>query len=158
MPDGLLLGIDSGLSVTKAVVFSTQGKVVSLAARRVEHLTPAPRCVERDMRAHWLATCEAIREAISIEAVRRQGITAMAVTGHGDGIYLLDETQTPLGNAIISLDSRAAAIVDAWRRSGVAEQSLALTGQYPFDAAASALLACIKVYVGESYRRIGWVL
>ena len=42
-----LLGIDNGLTVTKAVVFDIDGTPLSVARRRVPQLMPKPRHVER---------------------------------------------------------------------------------------------------------------
>ena len=60
-----IMGIDSGLTVTKAVIFDADGTVLSVARRRVAQLIPAPRHVERDMDGLWAATADAIREAVA---------------------------------------------------------------------------------------------
>jgi len=153
-----LLGIDSGLTVTKAVVFADDGSVVATASRRIPQIKPQPHHVERDMDAHWRATSDAIREVVSTPEVRRQGIAGIGVSGHGDGLYLLDGDKQPLGNAIISLDSRAKAILAAWMTSGLSAAALELTGQYPFEAAPSVLLAWLKQNEPDRYHAIGTIL
>ena len=55
-----LLGIDNGLTVTKAVIFDADGTQLAVARRRVPQLMPHPRFVERDMAGLWRATAEAI--------------------------------------------------------------------------------------------------
>lgn len=57
-----LLGIDSGLTVTKAVVFDEAGTPLALARRRVPQIISGPRHVERDMNELWRAAAEAIAE------------------------------------------------------------------------------------------------
>ena len=59
-----LLGIDNGLTVTKAVIFDVDGTELAVARRRVPQSMPAPHRVERDMDALWQATAEAIAEAV----------------------------------------------------------------------------------------------
>lgn len=59
-----LLGIDSGLTVTKAVIFDVDGTTLAVARRRVPQYFPKPRHVERDMDEFWNATADAIAEAI----------------------------------------------------------------------------------------------
>jgi glycerol kinase len=54
-----LLGIDNGLTVTKAVIFDTDGTQLSVARRRVPQSMPRARWVERDMAGLWQATAEA---------------------------------------------------------------------------------------------------
>ena len=153
-----LLGIDNGLTVTKAVVFDETGQLLALARRRVRQIIPKPRHVERDMAELWQATAEAIREAVESCGREASDIVAVAATAHGDGIYVLDRDGVPLGHGILSLDSRAGEIVDAWGRDGVAGAALQLTGQVPHVSAPSALLAWMRDNEPERFARIGHVL
>lgn len=153
----LLLGIDNGLTVTKAVIFEEDGRPVAVARRRAAQSFPEPRHVERDMDGLWAATAEAIREAIERSGRPAGDIKAVAATAHGDGLYLLDRDKRPLGAGILSLDSRAGAIIEAWEKDGVARKALDLTGQTSHASAPSALLAHIKTHEPDRYRAIGHV-
>ncbi|PWL17656.1 carbohydrate kinase [Falsochrobactrum shanghaiense] len=153
-----LLGIDSGLTVTKAVLFDIDGTPLSVARRRVTQSFPHARHVERDMDEFWNATADAIAEAISKSGRSVSDILAVAATAHGDGIYLLDHDRHPLGAGILSLDSRAVDIAERWVKSPIAEQSIAITGQLPHASAPSAILAWVKENEPERYARIGHVL
>ncbi len=153
-----LLGIDSGLTVTKAVIFDIGGTPLAVARRRVTQFMPKARHVERDMDELWTATADAIAEAIKLSDRPASDIQAIAATAHGDGIYLLDKSKRPLGRAILSLDSRAGAIVERWLTGPVADQSLALTGQVPHVSAPSALLAWIKEHEPVRFAEIGHIL
>ncbi|GMB79835.1 FGGY-family carbohydrate kinase [Shinella zoogloeoides] len=146
-----IMGIDSGLTVTKAVIFDADGTVLAIARRRVPQLIPAPQHVERDMDVLWTATADAIREAIAACGRPASDIVAIAATAHGDGIYLLDEDKRPLGPAIVSLDTRAGAIADAWNEGEVGARALELTGQRPHASAPSAILRWIFEHQPERY-------
>src|SRR4051794_3877649 len=61
-----LLGIDSGLTVTKAVIFDVDGTQLAVARRRVTQFMPKARHIERDMDELWNATADVIAEAISL--------------------------------------------------------------------------------------------
>lgn len=148
-----LLGIDNGLTVTKAVIFDGDGSQLAVARRRVPQSIPAPRHVERDMDGLWTATAEAIADAIAASGRAASDIAAVAATAHGDGIYLLDSDRRPLGPGILSLDSRAGSIVDHWT-DGIADEALALTGQLPHASAPSALLAWIRAHEPARCARI----
>lgn len=150
-----LLGIDNGLTVTKAVIFDADGTVLSVARRRVPQSLPKPHHVERDMDGLWAATAEAIAEAISLSGRPASDIAAVAATAHGDGLYLLDASRRPLGPGILSLDSRAGGVVENW---GTMEEALRLTGQLPQVCAPSALLAWIRANEPERFGRIAHVL
>lgn len=154
----LLLGIDNGLTVTKAVVFEEDGTPLAVARRRVPQSLPQPRHVERDMHGLWQATADSIREAIAASGRSASDIRGVAATAHGDGLYLLDRERRPLGPGILSLDSRAGAIVAAWDDDGVSREALARTGQTAHASAPSALLAHIKRHEPERYHAIGHVL
>jgi L-xylulokinase len=153
-----LLGIDNGLTVTKAVIFDVDGTQLAVARRRVPQSMPKPRWVERDMAGLWQATAEAIAEAIKLSGRQASDIKAVAATAHGDGIYLLDREQRPLGPGILSLDSRAGSIVDRWSEGALFDEALALTGQIPHASAPSALLAWLKENEPERFGRIGHIL
>jgi len=152
-----LLGIDNGLTVTKAVVFDAAGNVLSVARRRLPQLIPAPRFVERDMTGLWSSTAEAIAEALAASG-RADDIAAVAATAHGDGVYLLDRAGDPLGNGILSLDSRAAGVVAGWERDGTAEAALRLTGQMPHASAPAVLVEWVRRNEPERFARIAHVI
>jgi L-xylulokinase len=153
-----LLGIDSGLTVTKAVIFDVDGTPIAVARRRVTQFMPHARHVERDMNELWTATADAIREAIELSGRPASDIKAIAATAHGDGIYLTDNACAPLGRALLSLDSRSVDIVEEWLASPIANAALDLTGQVPHVSAPSALLAWIKTHQPERYAEIGHIL
>ena len=150
-----LLGIDSGLTVTKAVIFDIDGSQLAVARRRVTQFMPKPHHVERDMDELWNATADAIGEAIALSGRPADDIQAIAATAHGDGIYLADRDEKPLGRAILSLDSRASALVDRWLADGIFDHSIEITGQVPHVSAPSALLAFIRQEEPERFQRIG---
>ena len=92
-----LLGIDSGLTVTKAVVFDESGVPLAVARRRVTQIMSQPRHVERDMDGLWQATAEAIAQAVSECGRPASDIAAVAATARGDGLYMLGRDRRPLG-------------------------------------------------------------
>ncbi len=152
-----LLGIDNGLTVTKAVVFDAAGNVLAVARRRLPQVIPRPRHVERDMATLWLATAEAISEALTLSG-READIAAVAATAHGDGLYLLDVAGDPLGHGILSLDSRATTVVTRWQADGTAQAALERTGQMPHASAPAALLEWLRHNEPDRFSRIGHVL
>lgn len=142
--ESYLLGLDCGLTMTKAVVFDRNGVERGQASVRIPHDSPLPRWVERDMDELWHQSAGVIRRAIELAGVRSETIAGVGVTGHGDGIYLVDADGSPVRPAILSMDSRAFAILDRWRAAGVMDQALALTGQVPWPATPAALLTWLR--------------
>jgi L-xylulokinase len=154
--DTYLLGIDSGSTATKAVIFDTSGRTVAVASRRVAQRQPRARHVERDMQETWAAACDAIRDALA--QVPDGTVAAVGVTGHGDGVYVVDQAGLPLGPGILSLDSRAFDVHEKWRDEGVLDRALALTGQRPYPYAAISLLKWMQMHEPERFSKIGHVL
>ncbi|MBV6638439.1 MAG: carbohydrate kinase, partial [Mameliella sp.] len=153
-----ILAIDSGLTVTKAVIFDLKGTQLAVARRNVTQLKPAPRRVERDMTDLWRQTASAIRDVLETSGTDPSRIVAVAATAHGDGIYLLDKAGKPLGTGILSLDSRAFQIVEDWQTNGTDKRALALTGQVPHVSAHSALLGWVQRHEPDRFAQIGHVL
>ncbi|MDB5660194.1 MAG: lyx 1 [Cypionkella sp.] len=151
-----ILGIDNGLTVTKAVIFDVSGQQIAVARRRVPQLLPEPHHVERDMEGLWRATAEAIAEAIQLSGRPASDIVAVAATAHGDGLYLLDHENRPLGNGILSLDGRAGAICAAC--ADRADAALKLTGQIPPACSPAALLAWVRDNEPDRFAQIGTIL
>lgn len=156
MAAGYLLGIDCGLTLGKAVLFDLEGRAVWVGRAEVPQLYPAPGHVERDMDALWRGVADAVWECLEWSGLPASAVVGVGVTAHGDGVFPLTHEGRPLGHGILSLDSRAVGIVEAWREAGVLDRSLALTGQQPHAAAPAAVLAWIKRHEPERYRAIGW--
>lgn len=149
-----LMGIDSGLTVTKAVIFDINGDVVSIARCRIDQIIPRPRFIERDMTLFWEKIAHVIKEAIENSGRPSSDIIAVAATAHGDGIYLSDKTGHPIGNGILSLDTRAAEISTKWNEGKIGQDALKITGQRPHASAPSSLLAWIKQNQPDQYAKI----
>jgi L-xylulokinase len=146
-----LLGVDTGLSVTKAALYDRWGRVCGSGSAPARYTSPRPRWVEKDPDEQWLGCVEAIRGALG--GVDPGQVAAIGVTGHGDGLMLLDEYDRALSPSYPSLDTRAHRIVERWRRDGVADRVLELSGEAPFAQHAPAILAWLSEHQPEVLRR-----
>lgn len=153
-----LIGIDIGLTYAKTVIFDIDGTQLAVARMKVPQSQPQPRWVERDMDELWRLAARSIRQAVAACGRAPADIAAIAVTAHGDGLYLLDGENRPIRPGILSLDSRAGEVVDRWKADGTASEALHATGQEPHASAPSALLAWMKLNEPANYRRIKSVI
>lgn len=153
-----LMGIDSGLTVTKAAIFDEVGNLVGVGRADVPRHEPKPRHVERDMDEHWDATCLAIRRALEAAGLTGADIAAVGMSGHGDGLYPVDRAGRPLGRAILSLDSRAIPLANRWREEGRMARLLPVIGEEPAVSAPGPVIAWVKENEPERYARLGHVL
>jgi L-xylulokinase len=154
----LLLGLDAGLTVTKAVVFRPDGTPLGTGQVGSQQRSPHEGWVEKDLDDLWVGAGQAIASALEAAGVAGGDIAAVGPTGHGDGLLLLDAEQRPVRPAILSLDGRAGAVQARLHRDGVAARALELVGEAPFAVEPPVLLVWIKEHEPDVYRRIGHVL
>jgi erythritol kinase (D-erythritol 1-phosphate-forming) len=112
MKKDVLVGIDAGTSVIKSIAFSTSGQQLAVAAVPNTYVTLADGGVEQDMARTWADTVLSIKllaEKIPDLASR---IISIAVTGQGDGLWLIDKHGEPVAPAWLWLDSRSASIAE----------------------------------------------
>ncbi len=153
-----LLGIDSGLTVTKAVVFDEEGREQGIGAVNNVQQSLRPRWVEQEMDRVWESCQGAVQQALKSAGVEGNDISAVGLAGHGDGVYLVDETGKPVRAGVLSMDSRAHEILARWNESGVSDRALQFNGQKPFAALPATLLAWFKENEPDALERTRWVL
>ena len=153
-----LLGIDSGLTVTKAVVFDEEGKELGIGAGRTFRRSPSLRWVERDLSELWDRCGTIVQEALDVAKVSGRDIAAIGVTGHGDGMYLVGEDHSPVRPAILSLDTRALGILDAWKECGILEEALKITGRRLPAGSPAPLIAWLWRNEPDTFERTRWIL
>lgn len=145
MKDEWVMGIDNGGTVTKAAIYDRSGRMVAMASRATAMLTPRAFHTERDIDELWAANVAVIHQAIDSAGIDAAQIKGVAVTGHGNGLYLVDEAGEPVRNGIISTDSRAQAYVTRWQNDpGWAREVLPKTMQSVWAGQPVALLAWLK--------------
>lgn len=150
----LLLGLDAGNTVIKAVLFDADGRQVAASQRHGTSYRPAPGHVERDMAELWANAAAVIRDCLGAAGVRAGAIAAVGCAGHGNGLYLLDRHGAPL-LGIQSLDSRAAGLADALRADGNGARLHALCLQEPWPSQTPTLLAWLRRHAPDIYEAGG---
>lgn len=126
MSNPVLIALDSGTSVVKAVAFTTDGREVASASRPNRVTLRRDGGAEQDMEQTWQDAADALRELSARIGGRRP--LGLAVTGQGDGTWLVDAAHQPVGPAWLWLDARAAPTVERLRGSGAARAAFVHTG------------------------------
>ncbi len=104
----LIIGIDAGTSVIKAVAFTLDGRQVAVASNVNRYTTGDDGRAEQSLMQTWADTADALR-ALGDEVDGLASRTAaIAVTGQGDGTWLVGPEGEPVGDAWLWLDARAA--------------------------------------------------
>ncbi|QTE27956.1 FGGY-family carbohydrate kinase [Pengzhenrongella sicca] len=144
MPRDVVVGLDSGGSFVKASLFDvTSGQSIS-RGRPVPVQHAAPGHNERDPLLMWQELAAATREAIDALPGRGDRIAAVGVTGHGNGLYLVDAAGRPTRDAVLSSDVRATSIVRGWKAAGKHERLFATTRNGLWPGQPAAILAWLQ--------------
>lgn len=158
MKDEYVMGIDNGGTVTKAAIYDRKGQVLAIASKSTQMLTPREFHTERSIDELWAANVEVIKKAIAQSGIDASQIKGVAVTGHGNGLYLVDEEGHPVRNGIISTDSRAKEYVERWQRSPeFLTDILPKTMQSIWAGQPVALLAWLKEFEPETLQKARYI-
>lgn len=151
------LGIDNGGTMTKASLYTADGKEVKTASVSTKMITTRPDFTERDMDEMWEANCSVIRRVLELTGVNAAEIACIACCGHGKGLYLWGKDGKPVRNGIISTDNRAWEYPRRWEQDGTAKKIFPLTWQHILACQPVSLLAWLRDHEPESMDKIRWV-
>jgi erythritol kinase (D-erythritol 1-phosphate-forming) len=130
----LIVGIDAGTSVIKAVAFDLSGRQIAVASVPNRYMTHADGAAVQSLDETWTHCARTLRElAAKVEDLARR-TRALAVTGQGDGTWLVGAHNRPVSDAWLWLDARAAST--ARRLQGEA------ASRVRFEATGTGLAAC----------------
>ncbi len=146
----VLIGLDAGTSVIKAVAFTLDGKQTGSAGvpNKVDYLDDGG--AVQDVRRTWSDAARALHllaEKVDNLASRT---AALAITGQGDGTWLIDADGEPVAPAWLWLDGRAAPIIEQWRSSDIGPQLQKITGTAINPAIQSGQITWLKRHQPES--------
>lgn len=130
----VIVGIDAGTSLIKIVAFTRSGRQIGDFSMPNRYSAAAGGHVEQDMSRTWNDAVAAVRGlAVAVPDLGAR-VAAVAVTGQGDGTWLIDDDGRPVAPALLWLDSRAAGLVGEIRGS---ERNASL-----YQRTGSGLAAC----------------
>ncbi len=115
--DGVLIGIDAGTSVLKSVAFTLTGEQIAMAAIPNSYDTLSNRGAEQDMARTWRDAAATLKELVAKVPNLANRLVAIAVTGQGDGTWLIDKEGEPVAPAFLWLDARSASIAEEFVKS-----------------------------------------
>ena len=138
----LLVALDAGTSMVKAVAYTRDGESVGIASRPNRVAFGPGGAAEQDMGQIWTDAAAVLADLV--ELLGGTEIAALAVTGQGDGTWLVDEADEPVAPAWLWLDSRAGEVVERLRASGARQAAFAYTGTGLTACNQSAQLLCMR--------------
>ncbi len=139
-----LMGIDNGGTFSKAAIFDENGKQIAVASEKTDIYIPKARYMERNLADLWEINARVIKNVILKSKIASEDIVGVSFSGHGKGLYLIGKDGKPLGNGILSMDSRAWKYVDKWNNDGTAKKVYEKTYQKILACQPVALLAFLR--------------
>ncbi len=155
--DAVLVGVDAGLTNTKAAAFAPDGERLARASRETPGVDAGPGRDEQDHDALWETVADAVAAVTGSDAVAPESVAGVGVAGHGHGLYGLDAGGDPLVG-IKSTDSRAVDRLDEWRADGTLDAAADRLGWEPFGADPLSLLAWLRDERPDAYDRLDTLL
>ena len=105
-----LLGIDQGTTSTRAVIFSEQGKIISVAQQEFKQYYPQDGWVEHDPEEIWQTTLNTCRDVIAQAKISANEVAAIGIANQRETTIVWERTTgKPIYNAIVWQDRRTAA-------------------------------------------------
>ena len=155
--ESYLIGIDNGLTATKAVLYDLRGTEVGSASLPTKLVSSQSGFSEIDLQQQWETCCIVIKQVLEKTSVPLTAIVAIGVSAYGNGLHLLDQKGQPLGKAITSMDHRALHLVETFPEDR-RRQLHALTLQNIWDGQPGMIAGWIKEHQPERYHQIGTIL
>jgi erythritol kinase len=153
----VIIGIDAGTSVIKAVAFARDGRQLGDFAIPNSYTASPGGRVEQDMNRTWSDAVAALRGLAAALPNLSRRVAAIAVTGQGDGTWLIDADGQPVAPALLWLDSRAAGLVETFRGGERNAAHYRRTGSGLNACQQGPQLAWLQAHAGETLARASTV-
>lgn len=138
------LGVDIGTTVTKAALFDEAGRTLGVAERATRLDRPGDNRVEQEVEDVLHSVAGVIGD-VPGASVTGSVPALLAVTGQGDGCWLVDAQGRGVRPAVSWMDGRAGRILAEWEADGTAGSVFRATGNALFPGA----MACILRWLDE---------
>lgn len=154
MPDGrLLIGVDAGTSVVKAVVFDSLGNERASHECPMPLRRPEPLWIEQDMEE----LCKTVKLCLGKVAAQlkdqKREIAGIGITSTGDGTWIMDQEGRPVRGGILWCDGRAGKVVERLHAGGIAQQAFDICGTSIFTGSQAAQLLWLRENEPESLQK-----
>lgn len=128
MNKDLVVGIDAGTSVLKAVAFDMNGHQIAVSSVPNQYATDQNGSATQSMMRTWKDCATALCNLANDIPDLASRVAALGVTGQGDGTWLVGKDNQSVGDAWLWLDSRAAPTAERLRRDDAEIKRYSATG------------------------------
>lgn len=128
MGKDVLIGIDAGTSVIKSVAFDLAGNQIAIASVPNKYETSSDGAATQSLERTWQDCAKTLRDLAELVPELASRTLAVAVTGQGDGTWLVGKHDAPVGEGWLWLDARAAPTVHKLRAKSADRKRFEATG------------------------------
>ncbi|MEP0520468.1 MAG: FGGY-family carbohydrate kinase [Hyphomicrobiales bacterium] len=128
MSKDVLIGIDAGTSVIKSVAFDLAGSQIAIASVPNKYETSSDGAATQSLNQTWQDCAQTLRDLADLVPGLSSRTLAVAVTGQGDGTWLVGKGDRPVGDGWLWLDARAAPTVHKLRDRDADQKRFEATG------------------------------
>lgn len=111
----ILIGVDAGTSVIKSVAFDLNGRQLAVASTPNYYESVGRAGSVQDLARTWTDTAATLNQLATLIEDLPSRVAGIAVTGQGDGTWMIDRHGEPVGKGWLWLDARAGDIVQNLR-------------------------------------------
>lgn len=154
--DEYIIGLDSGTSGIKAVVFDKWGTELSKAERTLRAYCEEESWYEEEFEEIWEKAKDCIREAAA--GFDKNSIIGIGITAQGDGLWLFDEKLRPIRKGCCFCDGRGAEQFEKWGEDGTAEEVFRRAGTRIFTGNQPCILKWMDQYAPEELEKAKYCL
>lgn len=154
--DQYIIGIDSGTTSIKAVLFDLEGNEIGKKAFPLTGIFPEENQYEEDMHEIWEKAKLCIQYITS--RFPKESIVGLGITAQGDGLWMIDENGEPVRNGCCFCDGRASEFVDQWVSDGTCDKLFKLTGTSVFTGNQNGIVRWMEKYEKGSMDRSRYLL
>ena len=144
MDQKYVIGIDSGTSVVKAVLFDLEGNELFVSARKTPVEEKHFGWSEYDMDIEWREITIAIQELFKMSKVSPDEIKAVGICAKCGGACFLDKDMKPVRLGVLWNDARCADMTTEWIANGKMEALFNETGSWQMTSSIGFILPWFK--------------
>ncbi|MBL4646273.1 MAG: carbohydrate kinase [Hyphomicrobiales bacterium] len=128
MSKDILIGIDAGTSVIKSVAFDLSGRQIDVASVPNRYSVSPDGAATQPLGQTWDDCATTLRDLGQKIPDLAKRTAAIAITGQGDGTWLVGKNDAPIGDGWLWLDSRATPAVRRLRATHADRARFEATG------------------------------
>ncbi len=126
---GHVIALDQGTTSSRAIIFSRDGNIVSMARYPISQHYPKPGWVEHEPEELWSTIVHALKDAFEKSGLSAKDIEAIGVTNQRETAVLWDaKTGQSVYNAIVWQCRRTASICEELTKDGLTDYIKSKTG------------------------------